>query len=230
MRHGISVNTPTQDDRLAGQERRREGMFGAARAADAAPRSRNPPHADRHVGRVGLAHHYCSSSARIVAWLCGDLPCSGQAAIFSSFVAGENMGPVNGLPIILVAPMTTARPQTGHSAFGFGTHGRALHRARHTRLNLAGMARVSQTRTPNPGSRSRRSARDRDWSCSTARRHRDRPRRPSRPDKHTSGAPNAALPAARASTKERSALGTTSDRWKWGSTSSLALPAPRCGL
>ncbi len=101
---------------------------------------------------VALAHHYCSSSARIVAWLCGDLPCSGQAATFSSFVAGENMGPVNGLPIILVAPMTTARPQTGHSAFGFGTHGRALHRARHTRLNLAGMARVSQTRTPNPGS------------------------------------------------------------------------------
>lgn len=46
-------------------------------------------------------------------------PCSGQAAIFSSPVGGENIGPVRWLPIEVVGAITTGLPHTGQVAFGF---------------------------------------------------------------------------------------------------------------
>lgn len=64
----------------------------------------------------------------------GERPCSGQAAIFSSRVAGENIGPVSPLPIIVVAGTTTPRVQIGHSAFGLNVYERGHNKVPHSRL------------------------------------------------------------------------------------------------
>ncbi len=82
----------------------------------------------------------------------GERPCSGQAAIFSSRVAGENIGPVSRFPIIVVAGITTPRAQTGHSAFGLDVYERGRDKVPHSRLKrpstLGSLAAPSDDASP----------------------------------------------------------------------------------
>ena len=64
----------------------------------------------------------------------GERPCSGQAAVSSSRVAGENIGPVSQFPVIVVAGITTPRAQIGHSAFALNVYERGRNKASHSRL------------------------------------------------------------------------------------------------